>query len=406
MLSRVLLLCLVGFSFAEVFKIPLKKEVKKSGGPQFLQSNGQRLEYVALDHVFIGTVSLGTPLQDVNVAFDTQSGIFWVPDDKCPCDEDCSNERLCFDMCSSHCCSQGGGNSTVFEDDDKNTAPLGVCSHKNVYNPKQSSTYVSRRASTVETFLNKNITINLAYETFRLGPHHAGGFTTNYLQFGHVNDLPQAYEDAQYDGIFGLGRVGPRGSKAPIKQLADKRIISNPVVTLSVTNGKESTQFFDGVLTVGQIDEAFCPLNTSKFIPVASANKWNFRVFKATLDGTSVNDLTWTARVDPSSPFIHIPIKLWNGIKDKLTHDAENDRYTARCSVLNSLFSSFHIYIGTEDCAVPRSQFIVEYSSQLCELLVRPAAEKDDQWVLGIPFLHERCVVLDYNGRIGISDFK
>ncbi|CAD5219191.1 unnamed protein product [Bursaphelenchus xylophilus] len=405
MLSMFLIVCLLGSALADVYRIGLNKEVKVLRKETEANANGQRVDYVALDHVYIGTVSLGTPLQDVNVAFDTESGIFWVPDNKCACDVDCLNEQLCFDMCSSHCCSKGGGNSTLFEDDGNNTAPVGVCTHKNVYNPKESNTYISRRTSTVEPFLNKKITINLAYETFRFGPHHAGGFTMNYLQFGHASDLPEAYEDAQFDGVFGLGRVGPRGSKAPIKQLADKRVISNPVVTLSLKDGKDSKDVYDGVLTVGQIDETYCELGPSKFLPVASANKWNFRVFKAQLGTKTLQDLTWTARIDPSWPFITIPQKVWEQVVKTAVTEDRAGHYTGSCGTLRSIFSTISIYMGNEVQATPYTRVLVEYSTGLCELLVQPAGKDTDQWVLGTPFLTNRCLALDYNGRIGIGKF-
>ncbi|CAD5219189.1 unnamed protein product [Bursaphelenchus xylophilus] len=406
MFSKFLIVCLLGSALAEVFRIGLTKEFKRSKEAK-VAGHDRGLNYAALDHVYTGIVSLGTPLQDVNVAFDTESGVFWVPDDECPCDAECSNEPFCRDICSTHCCSRGGGNSTSAGSEDGQPAPVGVCTHKNVYDPKKSSSYIGRRVSTAEPFLNENITVNLAYETFRLVPHRADSVSIKYFQFGHVNDLPEAFEDVPYDGVFGLGRVGPKRTKAPIKQLFERRVIPNAVVTLSLKDGHTPNQVYDGVITFGKIDETFCNLSSAHFVPVASTNKWNFNVNTAALNATILSDLTWTARVNPSSPFIHIPIKIWDGIKSQLIHDVENDRYTARCSVLkNKLFSNFHIEIGSRKNNVMAKQIIIERGSELCELLVRPAAENDDHWILGLPFFSERCVALDYNGKIAVSDFK
>ncbi|CAD5213357.1 unnamed protein product [Bursaphelenchus okinawaensis] len=378
----------------------LKRELKNKNDKINAVRNGQIIDYSSLDQVYVGTISLGTPLQDINVAFDTESGILWVPDNNCPCAEECSIEALCYDLCSPHCCSQKDNTTTLLED--LASELNAVCTNKNVYNPKTSSSYISRRKQLDQSFLEDNITVNLAYETVRLGPHHTGAFTTKFLAFGHVSDLPEPYDNAAFDGVFGIGRAGPNGEKAPIKQLAEKRVISSAVVTISLSDTEDEASFYDGVLSIGQVDQSLCSFGSKNFVPVASSDRWNFRVFTAVLNSTKFSDLTWTARVDPSTPYIHIPKKIFDKLRPEFTYVAENDRYTVERSTGLKMFGEFRISIGNTTPLISSKKVLIGAGSEL-EVLVRPSVDGDDSWVLGRPFLRGRCAALDYDGRIGLA---
>lgn len=125
---------------------------------------------IILAGFYLGTVSVGTPLQDINVVFDTNSGLLWVPSSKCACARECSFTSVCYDTCSSHCCAAPTSNKPEKPDTEEPEKPTpedleflevdGFCTNKNAFNVEKSTSFKSCKSLFELLYSGKNMLLN------------------------------------------------------------------------------------------------------------------------------------------------------------------------------------------------------------------------------------------------------
>ncbi|CAD5217898.1 unnamed protein product [Bursaphelenchus xylophilus] len=365
------------------------------------EASAIRLEYVVEDGTYVGTIAVGTPPQSANVAFDTNAGLLWVPHADCKCADECYNvpELVCYDICKSHCC--GGedidpGNITE--------TSFALCTRKNVFNSDASKTYIDRKSCVIANVLNQTTIFNAALDTLQLGAAHKNAPRINAFSFGHSSSLPTEYTDLKYDGVFGLARNAPRGLTTPIKQLTNRRAIRNPLVTLAFGQPESPLHLYDAELTIGEIDTKRCNIDAKNFFPTVSKDLWNGRVLRTSLNNS--NHADYLATIDISTPYIHFPNTLFGNIQKNSKYDELTDTRTMDCDLARRYLNRFAVNFGFGDLGFNTDLIVrpdIEYQGK-CKVMLKPA--EDNAFVLGLPFLHRKCVVLDLNGRIGVADYR
>ncbi|CAD5235143.1 unnamed protein product [Bursaphelenchus xylophilus] len=394
MMIKLLLAALLAETFvSEPFRVPLRR-VKKEAKNVL----GGRLEH--LDNAFVGVISLGTPLQDFNVAFDFNSSLLWVPSPDCKCEEECEIPEICAEQCGAHCCSEGD----IPEDLVKSAASelTGTCTHKLAFDVNGSHTFLPLSKTTEVKYDGVSLKAKVAYDQLSLGSRHRPGLTVRNVQFGLVKEFPAAYEHTAFDGVFGLAIANSKNERSVIKQLASRNLLPEPVATLWL-NSNEETAIVDGILSFGYVDGRVCDVKELEYIPVTSTKAWEFDVWSAKLGTTNEFNKTTKGVIDINIPGLVVPKPFFDLVTSLLgaSKDPVSGAWVGRCPRNSSNTDVTYYDIGRSTYTFSLSKLVTEVGVNRCELHVSPAERLDVyQWRFGAVFLKKHCAVLDYNGRI------
>ncbi|CAD5228850.1 unnamed protein product [Bursaphelenchus okinawaensis] len=357
-----LIFCLLIVATTTCFEIPVKRVVK---------SKEAAVNGVPLDKEtgsFVGVVSLGTPGQDFNLAFSTNTSALWVPNTSCSCGEKCKNARLCPQLCEAHCCSKSALSNSS-----------GSCSNKNTFNVEESRSFIAVDETANIPFLDSNLTAQLGYDTLRMGPHYRPGLTANNIQFGVVNEFEGQYQDVTYDGIFGLGLESVEGVSSPIKQLYSTGVIPSPLLSAFFVARTENN-VVDGVLTLGQEDTTRCKKSNHFF---------------------NVED-NW-GTIDLSSDYIYVPREVLQVVASFF--DSKIDIITGRVAVNCNRNTYLYFTVGGTYSRVFSNQIMEPYSGAQCLLKLKVSpVDAPVQYKFGLPLFTNNCLVLDFNGKMAVPE--
>ncbi|CAD5228851.1 unnamed protein product [Bursaphelenchus okinawaensis] len=373
----------------DAFQISIKKNLHKSKSGLI----GGRLEN--LDNNFVGVISVGSPLQDITVALDFNSSLLWVPSEECKCNEECSIPEICDQECSAHCCEAA-------QNDERPVDPelTGTCTHKGVFNTKKSNTLITAGKSQTFQYKEDSLTADLIYDQLSLGPKHKPAFTARNVKFGVVKDVPESYEQTQYDGVFGLAINNENKEKSVVKQLASRNLISQPIVNVWI-NGNQTKAVVDGLLSFGYVDSRVCN-TTYQPVPLTSAENWEFNIESGTFGQLRANRSK--AVINLNQHDLTVPQVLFNAIVYyyDIRTDPLTKAYVGSCptsqNLINLNINNFNYFqdVGALTSSVGNKQ---------CQFHLK-VAEKDatQQFVLGSSFFQRYCIVLDYTGKIGFPN--
>lgn len=137
--------------------------------------------------------------------------------------------------------------------------------------------------------------------------------------------------------------------------------------------------------------------------PLLNRVDWTFRVFNVVFSQTHQSDLKWTATININSPYLTVPEKILQRILGQ-TH-AKFDNVTGEYIVnYNEGVKALHgssITIGKTNWGLDREALLTKISNGNAILLLR--GSNDNKWILGRPFIINRCTFLDYSRRIGFG---
>uniref|UniRef100_A0A1I7RKE3 Peptidase A1 domain-containing protein n=1 Tax=Bursaphelenchus xylophilus TaxID=6326 RepID=A0A1I7RKE3_BURXY len=366
-------------------EIPIQRRVVAS-----TLSSGIPIDIDTTSKAFVGVISLGTPGQDFNVAFDLNTPALWVPDSACSCGDRCKDEKLCPQLCASHCCTKS------FSADDKS----GSCTNKNVFKKQKSRSFVGGNANVDLKFLGETVKASTGYDTLRIGPHYRPGLTANNIQFGRVKDFNEYYKLVNYDGVFGLGFGEVDELSSPIKQLASYGVIPSALLTAYIFNeGNQST--VDGVLTIGQVDRRRCG-DVEVFVEtVHNTGAWVFSSPSLKLSYYERSNASWLGVLDFNTDYIHVPRTAFSIIASYLKGSVDKEgRITYPCDKNSTL--TFNI--GGQPFVLSTKLLSEPYGRLLCQLKIR-GTDPSDKYAFryGLSILQNHCIVLDYNGRLALT---
>ncbi|CAD5235138.1 unnamed protein product [Bursaphelenchus xylophilus] len=379
------------FATTLAFEIPVKRLV---GEPEPFAS-GVPIDRDVGSTVYIGTVSIGNPGQDFNVAFDVNSAALWVPDSACSCGIQCESKQLCPQLCAAHCCT------TITNL--IGTKAKGTCTKKNIFDASKSRSYVKTSGKIEVSFLNETVDATLAYDTFRIGSHYRPGPTSDNVQFALVKDFPESYQKVNYDGVFGIGLAVGNALSSPIKQMAEHGVIPKPLLTVYLLP-LDADNVVDGVLTLGQVDLQRCD-RVENFIQVEKREGWVFSspVFNAS-SSASVSDPGWKGTFDFSTDYIHIPPKAFTAVISSLSAKIDEEgRVVFACNRA----TTFVFNIGGQPILVPSTELTVPWGGGNCLLKLKQISPHDNYaFRFGAIALAKHCVVFDFNGRLALPKKK
>ncbi|CAD5217808.1 unnamed protein product [Bursaphelenchus xylophilus] len=355
-------------------------------------SSGIPVDVDTASKAYVGVISLGSPGQDFNVAFDVNTPALWVPDSACSCGDRCKNEKLCPLLCASHCCAKN-----LLADEES-----GSCSNKLVFDPQKSRSYVGGNATVDLKFLGRTVKAATGYDTLRIGPHYRPGLTANTIKFGRVSEFHKDYKLVNYDGVFGLGFGEVNGLPSPIKQLASHGVIPSPLLTAYIYNQTRSTTV-DGVLTIGEVDKRRCKAVEVFVETDRTADAWVFSspVFNVSRTSGTTNG-SWLGVLDFNANYIQVPPAAFTLIRNYMRGTVgEDGRITIPCINIPVYFN-----IGGQSLALNTATF-TEHAGGMCKLNIRETPSSDKYaFRFGLPPLQSHCIVLDYNGRLAFTPKK
>ncbi|CAD5235141.1 unnamed protein product [Bursaphelenchus xylophilus] len=350
------------------FEIPVQRSSREFGKAAY----GMALDMDKGSLSYIGTVSLGTPLQDFNVAFDFTTPVFWVPDAVSTCGVDVERPAS--------------------------------CENKNLFDRGKSRTFNSEDVTTNLSFLNLTIKTELAADSFRFAPHYRAGFNARKnIKFGLVKQFNGQYNHVRYDGVFGLGLGEQNGLTSPIKQMAEQGAIPAPILSAYLLESRPKNDF-DGVFTLGAIDEMRCEA-VDKFAEILKDGNWAFRSPSFRVPpNNEVENGSWTGVLDLKTDFIHMPRPAVTLLDQSLGANIDDQgQFLVNCGADLSM----EFVLGGTNIRFRASELYEDYSGDTCLLKVKATAPGDRyNFRFGTPILRKHCVVFDFSGGIAFPKKK
>uniref|UniRef100_A0A8V5G6R5 pepsin A n=1 Tax=Melopsittacus undulatus TaxID=13146 RepID=A0A8V5G6R5_MELUD len=189
---------------------------------------------------YYGTISIGTPPQDFTVIFDTGSSNLWVP--------------------SVYCSSQ-------------------PCSNHNLFNPAESSTFVSTNDSVYIAYGTGSMSGVLGYDTVRVAD-----IDVYHQIFGLSETEPgDFFYYTPFDGILGLAfpSLASSGATPVFDNMMSEGLVAKDLFSVYLSKNEESGSF----VLFGGIDPYYVR-NGITWIPLSAETYWQI-----TMDSVSINSM-------------------------------------------------------------------------------------------------------------------
>lgn len=109
-----------------------------------------------------------------------------------------------------------------------------------------------------------------------------------------------------------------------------------------------------------------------------------------------------------NSPYITVPKVIFNAIEKRIgvPKDNESDEYIVPYDNAYKALLNNKVPVGSYEATVPIEALLVKTTDMYGRLYMRSAPEDSNEFILGRPFFNNKCVFLDYGGRIGFSPLK
>uniref|UniRef100_A0A914Z4W4 Peptidase A1 domain-containing protein n=1 Tax=Panagrolaimus superbus TaxID=310955 RepID=A0A914Z4W4_9BILA len=406
-MKLLIFLALFGLTTAAVFQHQLikvesrKSRMKKEGtweeykkarkflnGGHFFKTFSQEMNDYG-DMEYLANVTVGTPPQSFLVVLDTGSSDFWIPDSSCSdssnCASVCSHAWICSALCAASCC---GGNSTVFEDDQK-------CLGKRMFNSANSSTYVANGATWGIQYGTGSCSGFRGEDTVRLGDVGADQLVVPKSAVGQATELAALFANFPLDGILGLAFPSIDNEKAdPILFTAFKQgLLDKPIFTVYLQERGHEQNVPGGVITYGGLDTEHCSPDVD-YVNLTSASWYEFKMDEFSM-GTATSSDGWQVISDTGTTMIIAPSEIYAqmaqaaGVKDDGTIDC------------NASFDDLKLTINGKEYTVPAKQLILHEDNDECAFAIggEDFPPNAPTWILGDPFIRSYCNIYGFNDQ-------
>jgi len=312
---------------------------------------------------YFGPVSVGSPLQEFQVIFDTGSSNLWIPSKEC---------------------------SSLY------------CKKHTLYDHSKSTSYVADGTKFAIQYGSGPVAGYLSKDTVTLA-----GLELDQQRFAEINDvsgLGMAYLAGQFDGILGLGfdKLAQYGIPPTFAELVRLKKVDQAVFSFSL--GVENGQ--DGELLLGGVDEAKFDKDTLKYYPVSRAAYWQVAVPSIAVQTGTDQPLTYNATqaiVDSGTSAIVGP----KADVDALAKKLNAWHILGRVLVRTSHKFTVSWTIGDETYTLDETALVMPMKFGFGMLMVMgmdippPAGPL---WILGDIFMRKYYSVFDYGGqRVGLA---
>lgn len=310
-----------------------------------------------MDDSYYGTISIGTPPQDFTVIFDTGSSNLWVP--------------------SVYCSSQ-------------------PCSNHNLFNPAESSTFVSTNDSVYIAYGTGSMSGVLGYDTVRVAD-----IDVYHQIFGLSETEPgDFFYYTPFDGILGLAfpSLASSGATPVFDNMMSEGLVAKDLFSVYLSKNEESGSF----VLFGGIDPYYVR-NGITWIPLSAETYWQI-----TMDSVSINSMAVAcpngcqAIVDTGTSLLAMPSTALAQVYSVLGVSSGGQ---IACSSRGSL-PAIVFHINGAEFAVTPEAYVVERDGS-CSLgfqSVGVPTESGELWILGDVFIREYYVIFNRaTNSVGLS---
>ncbi|PAV59253.1 hypothetical protein WR25_09896 [Diploscapter pachys] len=421
-------LCLVGFSYAVVVKIPMERIksireqlIQKGQWQQFEERrarlsnliSGSQIGYDYTDTEYIGNVSIGTPPQQFRVILDTGSSDLWVPDVSCGgipgCPDYCTALQ---DECSEFCNVTAGCCKYVHTTP---RSPLNRAILSNVRRPTIFADNPCDQKVRFDSSQSSTYSYDGAHWSIQYGTGSAVGFlgsdkiclgntsVCNTQKFGQATEIADFFSGQPFDGIFGM--AWPQLSEQKVNPLLFQVMnqLDKPLFMVWLDERGPSSQGTAAALfTYGAMDTANCDTAVS-YVPLSSQTYWQYAIQGVSAASYS-NRQTYQVISDTGTSLIGAPVAVVDGIGKALggTYDPFVGAYTLPCG---STPADIVLTINQNTYKMSYKQYFIQLDQYcLIGFFYMGGGGFGPQWILGDPFIRAQCHVFDMkNARVGFA---
>lgn len=355
----VVLSLLVALSECKVIRVPLESTSFVAAA----SVNGSELLSNFQNEYYIGTVKIGTPQQNLVVAFDTMSSNFWVP------------SVICL-TCVTGLRYNSAASSSYVQNGTSFTTNYGTTVLQGIYD-------------------NDNVTvggIEIQKATFAEG-RLVTGTAPQFMEFG---------------GIFGLGFPGAAYNNVtpPVFQMIEKGLISEPV--FSIYFGRNTSQSPGGVILFGGIDYSRFQGNIS-YIPIKSfkrsdgseyMNYWQFPMESGKVRGASFCNGGCQVIIASMESGILGPQADITTILNAI--GVSSSSLSVNCNSI-SKYPNVTLTIAGLNYTLTANDYVISFKGQ-CSIGFGVNTQDNNTWLLGNVFLARFYTIFDIgNMSIGLT---
>lgn len=321
------------------------------------------------DAQYYGTVSIGTPAQDVRVVYDTGSSNLWASDIK----------------------------------------PGLLSSHK-YYDHSKSSTYVANGSTFNIRYGSGPVSGFYSKDTIALGDISIPEYT--FAEVNNTKGLGPAFSIGHFDGICGMGwdDISVDHVETPLRALVRSGKLPEPVFAFYLGSGGAK-----GELVLGGVDPNHYTGDFA-YTPVIDSAPGKVGYWALTMDDFKVNGQSVTstrkAIVDSGTSLLAVPtadmakIAQLVGAKKVLPFPPFNKEYTVDC---NSPGPDLDIVIGGNTYTLKKEDYIIK-DETICLFGMTGLdvpAPAGPLYILGDVFMRAHYVKFDVgNKRLGFAQIK
>ncbi|KAJ1531256.1 Vacuolar protease A [Nowakowskiella sp. JEL0078] len=313
---------------------------------------------------YFGTVSIGTPLQNFTVIFDTGSSNFWVPSIKCRSIS---------------------------------------CLLHNRYDSSKSSSYRENGTSFELRYGTGSLEGVFSVESLNVAGLEISGQT-----FGEaVKEPGVVFAVGRFDGILGLGydSISVGGVVPPFYQMIKQNLIAEPVFGVYLAKSSDSSP--GGMITFGGTAKEYYS-EPIIWVPVTRKAYWEVDLQSVILGEKDVGITTRRAIIDTGSSLLVLPISEAVKINDRIgAKKGFNGQYSLDCSVVEIL-PDLEIRMGGHKFVLKSKDYVLKVSGFGGDSCISGFAGMDfpgsPMWILGDIFLRVYYSVYDLgNNRVGLA---
>ncbi len=303
---------------------------------------------------YVGTVSLGTPPQTFQLAFDTGSADTWVASTKCD----------------------------------------GSCDAKNKFDASKSSTYVYNGTEFTIGYLAGTVHGVMARDTLRIA-----GVEIKDQLFGELvngTDLADSFTNSQFDGVMGFAFSNLSATNTPtvFDNMVAEGLVDSPVFSFYLSSDPSKP----GQLTLGGTDPSRY-VGDVVYVDVTKPQTWSIKLDAFNVNGVNyvpldapANSFT-TVHIDSGSAALFLPSRILTELMSQLgaTQQESSGQYAVECIRLPLLYG-FDFILGGNTYTLTPWDYTLD-DNDTCLLSVLPISrEGDDEsaaWVLGDVFMRK-----------------
>ncbi|KAH7706797.1 Protein ASP-2 b [Aphelenchoides avenae] len=217
--------------------------------------------------------------------------------------------------------------------------------------------------------------------------------------FGQAKEIDSTFEDAPFDGVFGLGysTIAVGGAKPLLTAAIDQNLMW-PMFTVRLTDN-------GGFMTLGADDTEHCsPL--IDWVPLDSLTYYRFYMESYGWKGKTTYAVWQTTAAGIGDSFIRGPPAIIESLAKDVgaTTQSNSDYYFLPCD--SELPDFVLVAIDTHNI-VAGDLLLPTSDPSSCILAIRPLDSNGilPSWILGTPLMRHNCGVYDVSGfNYGIAD--